>query len=77
MLIFAIYTNVIGCIAAQDLGDERWDQWPLILLGFTVGFIADDLRCHWIDGVAHVLHFEDVIDGGCPGNPPKNRLDQK
>ncbi len=66
MLIFAIYTNVIGWFVAQGLGDERWIQWPLILLGFNVGFIADDLRCHWIYGVAHALHFEDVIDGVCP-----------
>jgi hypothetical protein len=65
MLIFAIYTNVVGWFAAQDLEDERWIQWPLILLGFTVGFVADELRCQWIDGVAHALHFEDVIDGVC------------
>lgn len=66
MLLLAIYTNVIGWLAAQDLGDARWAQYPLIQLGFTLGFIADDLRRHWIDGVAHALHFEDVIDGTCP-----------
>ena len=66
MLMLAIYTNVVGCLAAQDLGDARWVQYPLIQLGFTVGFIADDLRRHWIEGVAYALHFEDVIDGVCP-----------
>jgi hypothetical protein len=66
MLADAIYINVVGWFAAQDLGDARWVQYPLILVGFTVGFIADDLRRHWIDGVAHALHFEDVIDGVCP-----------
>jgi hypothetical protein len=66
MLLLATYTNVVGWLAAQDLHDPRWVQYPLIQLGLTVGFIADDLRCHWIYGVAHVLHFEDVIDGVCP-----------
>jgi hypothetical protein len=66
MLLLAIYTNVVGWLAAQDLGDARWVQYPLIQLGFTVGFIADDLRRYWIEGVAHALHFEDVIDGVCP-----------
>lgn len=58
--------NVIGWFAAQDLNDASWIQYPLILLGFTVWFIADDLRHHWIEGVAHALHFEDVVDGVCP-----------
>lgn len=66
MLLFVIYTNVVGWLTAEDMGDVRWVQFPLILLGFTIGFIADDLRMHWIDGVAHALHFEDVIDGTCP-----------
>jgi hypothetical protein len=66
MLLLAIYTNVVGWLAAQDLGDARWVQYPLIQLGFTVGLIADDLRGYWIEGVAHTLHFEDVIDGVCP-----------
>jgi hypothetical protein len=66
MLLLAIYMTVVGCFAAQDLGDERWVQYPLILLGFTVGFVADDLRAHWIRGIARALHFEDVIDGVCP-----------
>lgn len=66
MLVLAIYTNVVGWFAAQDMGDARWVQVPLIQLGLTLGFIADDLRWHWIDGVAHALHFEDVIDGVCP-----------
>jgi hypothetical protein len=66
MLLLAVYTNVVGWFAAQDLGDARWVQFPLIQLGFTLGFITDDLRRQWIDGVAHVLHFEDVIDGVCP-----------
>jgi hypothetical protein len=66
MLLLAVYMNVVGWLAAQDLGDEQWVQYPLILLGFTVGFIADDLRVYWIKGVAHALHFEDVIDGVCP-----------
>jgi hypothetical protein len=66
MLLLAIYTNVVGWFAAKDLGDARWVQYPLIQLGFTVGFIADDLRRHWIEGVAHALHFEDVIDDVCP-----------
>ncbi|WP_074294312.1 hypothetical protein [Paraburkholderia phenazinium] len=66
MLILAIYINVVGWFAAEDLGDPAWAQYPLILLGFTVGFIADDLWCRWQHGVAHALHFEDVIDGVCP-----------
>lgn len=66
MLIMAIYTNVVGWFAAQDLGDPAWIQYPLILLGFTVGLIADDVWRHWQFGVAHALHFEDVLDGTCP-----------
>ena len=66
MLIMAIYVNVVGWFAAQAMGDPAWVQFPLILLGFTVGFIADDLRCRWQWGVARALHFEDVIDGVCP-----------
>lgn len=66
MFITAIYTNVVGWFAAKDLGDPAWIQYPLILLGFTVGFIADDLWRHWQDGVAHALHFDDFIDGVCP-----------
>ena len=63
---FAVYTNIVGWFAAQDLGDARWVQFPLIQLGFTIGLVADDLRRYWIGGVAHALHFEDVIDGTCP-----------
>ncbi|WP_322062018.1 hypothetical protein [Paraburkholderia sp. J63] len=66
MFMLAVYTNIVGWFAAQDLGDPRWVQFPLIQLGFTVGFIADDLWMHWVDSVAHALHFEDVIDGTCP-----------
>lgn len=55
MFILAVYTNVVGWFAAQDLGDARWVQFPLIQLGFTLGFIADDLWWHWRDGVAHAL----------------------
>jgi hypothetical protein len=66
MFLSTAYATVVGWFAAQDLGDARWVQYPLIGLGFTLGFIADDLRLHWIDGVAHALHFEDVIDGTCP-----------
>lgn len=43
LLALAIYTNVVGWFAAQDLGDARWMQYPLIQLGFTIGLIADDL----------------------------------
>lgn len=71
MFILAVYTNVVGWFAAQDLGDPRWVQLPLLQLGFTVGFIADDLWLHWRDGVAHALHFEDVIDGTCPDTEEK------
>lgn len=66
MFILAVYTNLMGWFAAKDLGDARWVQFPLIQPGFTVGFIADDLWSHWRDGIAHALHFEDVLDGTCP-----------
>ena len=71
LLTVAIYTNVVGWFAAKDLGDPAWIQYPLILLGFTLGFIADDLWRHWQYGVAHALHFEDVIDGVCPDTEPE------
>jgi hypothetical protein len=65
VLTLAIYTNVVEWFAAKDMGDPAWIQFPLIQSGFTLGFIAEDLRCHWQYGVAHALHFEDVLDGVC------------
>lgn len=66
MLAIAAYTIVVGWFASLDLGEPTFLRMGLVMLGATLGLVADDLCRFQRWKVACRLHFEDVIDGVCP-----------
>lgn len=66
LLASCAWITTVCWFASEDLGTPEPMQYALILLGFTLGLIVDDLCYMWRWHVACILHIEDVLDGVCP-----------
>ncbi|TCW77443.1 hypothetical protein C5O80_34290 [Burkholderia sp. SRS-46] len=65
-MVCALYTSVVGWLAALDLDSPIPLQWALVTWGATVGWIVADAFYEWQHHVAARLYYEDIADGVCP-----------
>ncbi|VWC93202.1 hypothetical protein BCO18175_03528 [Burkholderia contaminans] len=62
----ALYTTVVGWLAALDFGSSVPLQWALMLWGATFGWIVAEAFYEWQLHLAARLYCEDIADGVCP-----------
>lgn len=65
-LACAIWTSVVGWLAAVDLGSAIPLIYALAMWGATFGWIIAETIHEWQAHVARTLYYEDIADGVCP-----------